>query len=296
MSRPTENTDRLILSEFIRIISTVAHAGRSMHRSTVRIAAFGALLAVACCFARSDARIETDPMHDLGIAHVVGTWNGHAPSNVVASAQRMLTSTKIDDTSGMQAHVAPLNVDIEVHARRVPMIATPETRFSAHMAPGERRTLRPGTPGYAWITERITRWNDVVVDRQVISSEVVRRGTPAVVLEGTPKTLAQLRQDPKYRGVASAYTMVATAYTADTATAYPTGYTATGILARQGIVAVDPRVIPLGSTVFVPGYGIAIAADTGGAIVGNRIDLCMDSYGDAVNFGRQTVQVYLLKR
>ena len=91
-------------------------------------------------------------------------------------------------------------------------------------------------------------------------------------------------------------TMIATAYTADSASAYPSGYTATGILAREGVVAVDPHVIPLGTRLFVPGYGIAVAADTGGAIVGKRIDLCMDRYGDAVQFGRRTVQVYVLKQ
>ena len=51
----------------------------------------------------------------------------------------------------------------------------------------------------------------------------------------------------------------------------------------------DPDVIPLGTRLFIPGYGEAIAADTGGAIVGNKIDLVMDSYGEAMDFGRQDV-------
>lgn len=72
------------------------------------------------------------------------------------------------------------------------------------------------------------------------------------------------------------------------------GITATGAIARRGIVAVDPNVIPLGTRVYIPGYGTAIAADTGGAIRGNKIDLCMESYGEAMNFGRQSVEVYIL--
>jgi 3D (Asp-Asp-Asp) domain-containing protein len=60
-------------------------------------------------------------------------------------------------------------------------------------------------------------------------------------------------------------------------------------------VAVDPRVIRLGSRLFIEGYGAAIAADTGGAIRGNRIDLCMDSLRSAINFGRQPVKVYVLQ-
>lgn len=72
------------------------------------------------------------------------------------------------------------------------------------------------------------------------------------------------------------------------------GITATGAVARRGIVAVDPNVIPLGTRVYIPGYGAAVAADTGGAIRGNKIDLCMESYGEAINFGRRPVDVYIL--
>ena len=72
------------------------------------------------------------------------------------------------------------------------------------------------------------------------------------------------------------------------------GITATGDIARRGIVAVDPDVIPLGTRVYIPGYGTAVAADTGGAIRGNKIDLCMESYGEAIDFGRRSVEVYIL--
>lgn len=70
--------------------------------------------------------------------------------------------------------------------------------------------------------------------------------------------------------------------------------TALGIPATYGVVAVDPSIIPLGSRVYIPGYGMAIAADTGGAIVGYCIDLCMESYAEAMNFGRRVVTVYVL--
>jgi len=73
------------------------------------------------------------------------------------------------------------------------------------------------------------------------------------------------------------------------------GLTAMGIPATYGIVAVDPDVIPLGSRVYIPGYGEALAADTGGAIYGYRIDLCMEDYWQAMDFGRRTVNVFVLK-
>lgn len=88
-------------------------------------------------------------------------------------------------------------------------------------------------------------------------------------------------------------TMEATAYLPTDGSAE--GLTAMGIPATYGVVAVDPRIIPLGSRVYIPGYGEAIAADTGGAIRGYKIDLCMESYSECMNFGRRNVTVYLLR-
>lgn len=86
--------------------------------------------------------------------------------------------------------------------------------------------------------------------------------------------------------------MEATAYTADDPG--NSGYTATGQPLAYGVASVDPDVIPLGSRLYIEGYGYAVAADTGGAIVGNRIDLAMDSVADALNFGRRDVVVHVL--
>lgn len=68
----------------------------------------------------------------------------------------------------------------------------------------------------------------------------------------------------------------------------------TGLSVRAGLVAVDPRVIPLGTHLYIPGYGFAIAADTGGAIKDAKIDLYMNSLQEALSFGRQDVVVYIL--
>ena len=91
-------------------------------------------------------------------------------------------------------------------------------------------------------------------------------------------------------------TMSATAYTA-----YCTGcsgITANGtdLRANPGakVIAVDPKVIPLGTRVWVEGYGEAIAADTGGAIKGNKIDIFIPSQEGAINWGRKTVTVKIL--
>lgn len=85
------------------------------------------------------------------------------------------------------------------------------------------------------------------------------------------------------------------------ATAYTTQdpgcglYTARGNLLRKGLVAVDPNVIPLGTRLYISGYGYAIADDTGGAIKGLRIDLAYESRSEALKFGRRMVTVYILE-
>ena len=77
-----------------------------------------------------------------------------------------------------------------------------------------------------------------------------------------------------------------------TATGYAlAGTTATGLPVGWGIVAVDPSLIPLGSHMTVPGYGEAVAADTGGAIVGATIDLWFPTVAQANAWGRRTVTI-----
>ncbi len=65
-------------------------------------------------------------------------------------------------------------------------------------------------------------------------------------------------------------------------------------MAEGRTIAVDPRVIPLGSRVYIDGYGIFIAEDTGGAIKGNRIDVCVSSHSRAYDIGIDYADVYLI--
>ena len=70
--------------------------------------------------------------------------------------------------------------------------------------------------------------------------------------------------------------------------------TATGARAGYGVIAVDPRVIPLGTKLYIPGYGYGVAADTGGAIKGNKIDVCFDTVAECIAWGRRTVTITIL--
>ena len=80
----------------------------------------------------------------------------------------------------------------------------------------------------------------------------------------------------------------ATAYTHSGALTY------IGMQVREGMVAVDPGQIPLGSHLYIPGYGYGIAGDTGGAIKNLRVDLFKNTYDAAIEFGRRNMDVYIL--
>src|SRR5690625_867814 len=110
------------------------------------------------------------------------------------------------------------------------------------------------------------------------------------------KTKKKTNKEPSNDSIKE-ITMSATGYTAKCTGC--SGITATGIDLNKNpnakVVAVDPSVIPLGSRVWVSGYGEAIAGDTGGAIKGNRIDLHFPSKDAAYAFGNGTVTVKVLK-
>lgn len=72
-------------------------------------------------------------------------------------------------------------------------------------------------------------------------------------------------------------------------------YTSTGQRLRKGIVAVDPKVIPLGTKMYIPGYGYGVAADIGSAIKGNKIDVAFESRKDALKFGRRNIVIQILE-
>ena len=90
------------------------------------------------------------------------------------------------------------------------------------------------------------------------------------------------------------FTVRATAYTSDPRENGGWNVTAIGTKIRRGVIAVDPRVIPLRTRVYVEGYGFATAEDTGGAIKGNKIDVVMDTKAQSRNWGVRNVKIYIL--
>jgi 3D (Asp-Asp-Asp) domain-containing protein len=114
--------------------------------------------------------------------------------------------------------------------------------------------------------------------------------SPVSPISSTPVS----RGGPVNRG--KTLTMVATGYDNGYASNYPY-YGApsySGLPLARGIIATDPNVIPMGTRLYVEGYGEGIAADQGGAIKGNRIDLFFDSNQEAMNWGMRSIKVTIL--
>jgi 3D (Asp-Asp-Asp) domain-containing protein len=160
---------------------------------------------------------------------------------------------------------------------------------------GVATVVQPGRPGLARETGVQLARGGVAAVRKVYGEQVLRPPQPATVAVGT--STAFVHVNGQYYHYARSLTMVATAYDAGWASNGPwTGQaTALGIPLQYGVVAVDPRVIPLGSRLYVQGYGLAVAADTGSAIQGDRIDLFFwNSPVDTAAFGIRHLQVYVL--
>ena len=88
---------------------------------------------------------------------------------------------------------------------------------------------------------------------------------------------------------------VATGYSSNDTSQGTTGITATGKVAAEGIIAVDPKIIPFGTTVEIKDIGVFIADDRGGKIKGNRIDIFFDSKEEAKDFGKKGVWLRFLE-
>lgn len=132
--------------------------------------------------------------------------------------------------------------------------------------------------------------NDVSIYNKKVEEQKVNEAETKADAEANAKTETKTQEaSTSYKAT---YTMEATAYTGDTTTA--TGVTPVRNPNGLSTIAVDPSIIPLGSKVYIPGYGKAVAADTGGAIKGHRIDLFLNSENECINWGRQNVTLYIL--
>lgn len=161
---------------------------------------------------------------------------------------------------------------------------------------GKTGVLREGKEGLIEYTERLRYEDGRLVSTTRLQSRVIRKPQDKIIGIGTRVVWRTLKTPLGVIRYREALQMVATAYYPgpESTGRYADGLTATGMRAGHGVVAVDPKVIPLGTRLYIPGYGMAIAGDVGSAIKGNRIDLGFNTLREALHFGRRTVTVYVL--
>lgn len=156
-----------------------------------------------------------------------------------------------------------------------------ETKGVDTLPQGTSKVVTKGENGQDKVTYKIKYVDGDEVSREEVARETVKAPVTEVIEKSTIGTIQGVEYSRKF--VVRAYS-----YTGG-------GRTASGKPAAVGRIAVDPRVIPLGTRVYVEGYGFAEAADTGGNIKGNTIDVYYNSSGQCRQWGVRNVTIYILK-
>jgi 3D (Asp-Asp-Asp) domain-containing protein len=225
-----------------------------------------------------------------------------APATVadLLARQGVILGPYDEVSPALGAHPAPgavvrvVRVDEWTAREREPIEPGVRHRFDPALAIGNTRTLDQGLPGERELTVRFIKRGDGPEKRVVLASRVLQEARPKIVVHGIGEFASLVDGVRNALHIAgTAMKMVATAYVPFCSGC--SGITKLGLHAGHGVVAVDPNVIPLGSRLYVPGYGNAVAGDTGGAIRGNRIDLGFNNLGEALRFGRRPITVYVLR-
>lgn len=151
---------------------------------------------------------------------------------------------------------------------------------------GIRKILQRGKNGIKENTIKVTYQDGKEINREIVSTKTLVKPVNQVVAYGVMQVASRGGQRIDFQ---KALEVTATAYT------HTGNRTRTGTYPKVGTIAVDPKVIPLGSKLYVEGYGFAKAEDTGGAIKGNKIDVFLETKNEALRWGRKKVKVYVLK-
>lgn len=211
----------------------------------------------------------------------------------------------LDTELKSEGKISIIKVDVKVIEKEVEAPFKTIKKKNKELSHKQSKILVQGVNGKNKVKCKEYYAGDKLIKEEVIHVETLVKPIDQVFEEGTKDVFTNDRGDFTAR---KAIKMVATAYEAGPRSTGKRpgdkgyGITASGARAKRGTVAVDPRVIPLGTKLYVksltpgvPDYGFAIAQDTGGAIKGNKIDLFMDTVWECLQFGRRPVMVYILK-
>jgi uncharacterized protein YabE (DUF348 family) len=168
------------------------------------------------------------------------------------------------------------------------------TRKDSSLAKGKEKIVSEGLQGRVTREYEVILENNKEVSRKLIHENKIKEKHDKVVAVGTKELALQVSRGEGSSG--EEFYVYTTAYTANCNGC--SGHTSTGINLHANpnakVIAVDPRIIPLGTKVYVDGYGYAVAADTGSSIKGYKVDVFFSSTSDAYRWGARKVKIKVL--
>ena len=189
-------------------------------------------------------------------------------------------------TGGMVIHIVGRYETFETVME--PVAFATQYQDDKALAFGKTEVITAGVAGEDKVVYQNVLRNGVF-QREEIMRERTQEPQTAVLKRGVAQSVNTSSGPIGYK---RKITVEASAYTLGEGSG--TGMTSIGIIPYEGIVAVDPSFIPYYTKMYIPGYGFAMAGDTGGAIRGYKIDLFMTSYYRAIQWGRRTIDIYIL--
>lgn len=222
---------------------------------------------------------------------------------IVLNDEDKVNPSKSDElTSGLQVKITRINTKTVKETKAI-NFAT-EIKNSDELNKGVKKVIQKGKPGKKIIVSSVVYENGKEKSRNLVSEKLKSQPVKEIIALGTTSVYTASRGgNIRYSKKLS---VRATAYTADFSCTgkgpgdSAIGITSTGVRAKRNAngystIAVDPRVIPLGTKLYIDGYGYAIAEDIGGAIKGNHIDLYFSSSNEMWNWGARNVSIYIVK-
>ena len=198
--------------------------------------------------------------------------------------------------------VVRVNEEIAVEKVEIPFESI--IKQNDDLEKGKVNVLKKGKNGEKQVKYRIIYEDGEIVAKEMIEEKITVAAENEVVEKGTAQFIATSRGTVRFKKMV---TMSSSAYDASFQSTGKNpgdkhyGLTRMGTQVRPGVVAVDPKVIPLGTKLYIksldgwPDYGFAVAEDTGGAIKGNKIDLFFEDSKTVAKYGRRKVEVYILR-
>lgn len=239
-------------------------------------------------------------------------------TTVTTTLNEILTELNITLDSSDIISVSPEQIlasDTDVNITRVTYSQSSVTEYldyqtikreSTNVEYGDTQVLTKGELGEKVITTETMLYDGEIVSQYVISEEVAKQPVTHIIEYGSFNVNRGVTTRDGVITTPTGEMLTYSKVIEAEATAYTTEFqtnkiTKTGTVAQVGTIAVDPRVIPLGSKVYITSadgstwvYGTAVAEDIGSAVVGNIVDLFFDTRSECINFGRQAAMVYVL--